>query len=415
MENALLVTIVLDTENSIFKPEEEALEFKLLATSAGVNIKAEIICHRHKPTPNYYVGEGKILEIKNICQQHSITTVMFNNDLTPTQQRNIEEILEIKTIDRTQLILEIFARHARTPEGKMQVELAQLEYLLPRLLGKGIILSRLGGGIGTRGPGEQKLEVDRRRIKERISRLKQDLNKLRKRRDTTRKKRKEFSLPSVTFVGYTSAGKSTLFNALVGASQPVSNLLFTTLDPLSRAIILSNNQKIILSDTVGFIYNLPPHLIEAFKATLEEITEADILIHVLDVSDLKVEQRYRIVLDILKDLAVENKPIITALNKIDLLKDRGWLNKYKIDFPDSVEVSALTKENLNILLEMIEKRLQKMLTLVKLKIPLNRMDLVNLIYETSQILDIKYGQDSIKIKANLPIVTTYQLKGYIND
>ena len=412
MENVLLVTVEMDSDKSVLKPEEQAAEFNLLARSVGAKVGAEIICRRHIPTPNYYIGKGKIQEIKELCQENSINTVMFNNDLSATQQRNTEEILGVKTIDRTQLILDIFARHARTPEGKTQVELAQLEYLLPRLSGKGILLSRMGGGIGTRGPGEQKLEVDRRRIKERISRLKQDLKALIERRGTTRKKRKEIFLPSVTFVGYTSSGKSTLLNALVGSSQPVSKYLFTTLDPLSRTIALSNNQKILLSDTVGFINNLPPHLIEAFKATLEEITESDILVHILDASDLKLDQHNKIVLGILKELKIENKPIITALNKIDLLEDRGWLQKYKVDFPDSVGISALKKENLSKLLELIQNKLKRMVTLLDLEIPIKRMDLVNLIYKDGQVLEINYGQELVKIKASLPIVTAYQLKLY---
>jgi len=415
MEKVLLVTVGLGPKDKTADYKSQALELQELALSTGVKVAGEFLCYRDRLTADLYIGEGKVEEIKQLCQQEGIDTVIFNNDLSGTQQRNLEDVLEKKTIDRTQLILDIFARHAKTMEGKMQVELAQLEYLLPRLTGKGIILSRLGGGIGTRGPGEQKLEVDRRKIRDHISRLKKDLDSLVQRRETIRKKRKESSVPTLTLIGYTSAGKSTLLNSLTGSKQRVSKYLFTTLDPLSRSINLSNNQKIVLSDTVGFIDNLPTHLIEAFKATLEEVTEADLLIHVLDISDQRFYEHNDAVWDVLERLDTTEKPMVTVLNKIDKLSDRDWLGKYQQDFPDSIAISALTGENLGGLLNLIEQKLEKMITLISLTLPIGRMDLVNLIYREGQVKSIGYTADSINIEAMLPSVVSYKLKDYVNN
>jgi len=415
MEKVLLVTVGLGPKDKTADYKSQALELQELALSTGVKVAGEFLCYRDRLTADLYIGEGKVEEIKQLCQQEGIDTVIFNNDLSGTQQRNLEDVLEKKTIDRTQLILDIFARHAKTMEGKMQVELAQLEYLLPRLTGKGIILSRLGGGIGTRGPGEQKLEVDRRKIRDHISRLKKDLDSLVQRRETIRKKRKESSVPTLTLIGYTSAGKSTLLNSLTGSKQRVSKYLFTTLDPLSRSVNLSNNQKIVLSDTVGFIDNLPTHLIEAFKATLEEVTEADLLIHVLDISDQRFYEHNDAVWDVLERLDTTEKPMVTVLNKIDKLSDRDWLGKYQQDFPDSIAISALTGENLGGLLNLIEQKLEKMITLISLTLPIGRMDLVNLIYREGQVKSIGYTADSINIEAMLPSVVSYKLKDYVNN
>lgn len=415
MEKVLLITVGLDTQKKNLNFKDQARELKDLALSTGAHIAGEFLCFRDKLTPNLYIGKGKINEIAQLCCEEKINTVIFNNDLSGTQQRNLEDVLNIKTIDRTQLILDIFARHAKTPEGKMQVELAQLEYLLPRLSGKGVILSRLGGGIGTRGPGEQKLEVDRRKIKERITRLRHDLDSLIERRKTIRNKRKESCIPTVTLIGYTSAGKSTLLNSLTGSKQKVSKYLFTTLDPLSRSLELPNNQKIVLSDTVGFINDLPSHLIDAFKATLEGVVEADLLIHVLDISDLRFHEHNATVRDILRKLNIEHKPVITALNKIDILSERAWLEKYKRDFANSVEISALDKENLFVLLKLVEQELVGMTATASLTLPLDRMDLVDLIYSEGQIKSIDYTSNFIKIKAILPSITASKLKSYINN
>jgi len=407
MEKALLVTVKLKDEKlkdekDDFRIEDMAEELEQLVRSSGGEVVKNIYCKLDKPTPNLYIGKGKAEELSYICQENDIDTVIFSCDISGTQQRNLEEIIGRKTIDRTQLILDIFAQHAFSPEGKAQVELAQLEYLLPRLIGKGIMLSRLGGGIGTRGPGEKKLEVDRRKIKRRISKLRQYLKEVRKHRNITRTERKKQQIPTVALVGYTNAGKSTLLNALTDAHQLVNNTLFTTLDPLSKALKLNNGQRIVLTDTVGFLHNLPHNLIEAFKATLEEIQEADLIIHVLDICSPLVYSHYKVVMEVLKGLGLENKPLITALNKIDLLTDKQILEKYQRDFLNAIPISAKLKQNLELLLKEIETYFRPNLVYVKMKLPLNRMDLVNLFYEQGKVEKISFTDKEIKIEANLP-------------
>lgn len=412
MEQVLLLTVGIKSQKSLLSPKDQARELRELALSTSSRVIDELVCFRDHPTPNLYLGKGKVEEVKVLCQEKGIDTVIFNNALSGTQQRNIEEIIGVKTIDRTQLILDIFARHAKSPEGRMQVELAQLEYLLPRLTGKGVLLSRLGGGIGTRGPGEQKLEVDRRRIKDKIIKLTQELQETRNRRKTMRAKRKESNVPTITLVGYTSAGKSTLLNALTESAQPVSEHLFTTLDPLSRSFTLSNNQKVVLSDTVGFINDLPPYLIEAFKATLEEVGDSDLLLHVLDVSDMAFHEHNKVVHEVLETLGAKEKPVITVLNKIDKLEDERWIERYKADFETSVAISALLKRNFDDLLGMIEKKLENMFTYISLSLPLNRMDLVDLIYREGKVRSINYTPQHIEISATLPNVTASRLKNF---
>lgn len=409
MERALLVTIKLESQKDNWSLEDSALELEELACTSGAEAVDNISCVRDKPTPNFFIGKGKTEEIAAICQEEAIDTVIFSQHLSGTKQRNLEEIIDKKTIDRTQLILDIFARHARSPEGKMQVELAQLQYLMPRLVGKGIMLSRLGGGIGTRGPGEQKLEVDRRRIRKRIDKLKDDLRRLSLHRLTMRKKRIEKALPTVALVGYTNAGKSTLLNALTNAGQAVSEGLFTTLDPLFKSLQLPNGENIVISDTVGFLNNLPHHLIEAFKATLEEVVEADLLIHVLDVAHPRVYEHNKAVFEVLEELEAQGKPMITALNKIDLLDDKMWLEKLKRDFANPVAISAKLRQNLDLLLEKIQENFAARMVKLEIIIPHTRMDLVDLFYREGKVEHISYIQKGIKIKLNLPKVLSQKL------
>ncbi|OGX15758.1 MAG: GTPase HflX [Omnitrophica WOR_2 bacterium RBG_13_41_10] len=409
MERALLVTIKLDSEKNSWKIEDMAAELEELAHTCRAEVVNNIWCQRDKPTANFFIGKGKAEELVYICQEEKIDTVIFSHDFSGTQQRNLEELIGKKTIDRTQLILDIFAQHAKTPEGKMQVELAQLQYLLPRLVGKGVILSRLGGGIGTRGPGEQKLEVDRRVLRKRIEKLKGDLKHLSLHRATLRKKRKENATPTAALVGYTSAGKSTLLNTLTNTNQPVRESLFTTLDPISRILKLTNGQNIVISDTVGFLNNLPHHLVEAFKATLEEVQEADLLVHVLDVGNSLAHERQKAVAEVLKELEVENKPIITALNKIDLIDDKSWLHSLSKDFVHPVFISAKFKQGINVLLEKIQEYFQPAMVLWKGLIPYSRMELVDLFYRQGRVEKIEYQQKGIKITANIPKSLLYNL------
>ncbi|MCX5713502.1 MAG: GTPase HflX [Candidatus Omnitrophica bacterium] len=402
MERALLVTIKVDSEPEAWKLEDSAMELEELVATCGAEVVDNVTCIRERPTPNLFIGKGKAEELSLICQDLNADTVIFSHDISGTQQRNLETVIEKKTIDRTQLILDIFARHAKTPEGKTQVELAQLQYLFPRLVGKGILLSRLGGGIGTRGPGEQKLEVDRRRIRKKIDNLKADLKQMSLHRATMRKKRKENAMPTVALVGYTNAGKSTLLNALTHAGQVVADSLFTTLDPLSKNFRLPNGESVVISDTVGFLHNLPHHLIEAFKATLEEVAQADLMIHVLDISNPLVYKFNSSVFAVLKELNIESKTMITALNKIDLLSDVSWLGKLSEDFINPVAISAKLNQNLDKLLEKIEDNFASRMESLEMLIPHSRMNLVDLFYREGKVENIEYLQKGIKIRVNLP-------------
>ncbi|MFA5157007.1 MAG: GTPase HflX [Candidatus Omnitrophota bacterium] len=414
MEKALLVTVKVESEKDNWPLEDAAYELEELAVTSGAEVVNSITCTCDRPAANLFIGSGKADEIAFLCQADDIETVIFSHDLSGTQQRNLEEAVGRKVIDRTQLILDIFARHAKSPEGKAQVELAQLEYLLPRLTGKGVVLSRLGGGIGTRGPGEQKLETDRRRIRKRIDRLKEDLQRLMLHRHTVRKRRQENSAACVALVGYTNAGKSTLINALTNADQRVQDSLFTTLDPVSKGIRLPNGENIVLSDTVGFLQNLPHNLIEAFKATLEEVVEADLLIHVLDVSHPRFYEHSRAVSSVLQEIGAADKPLITALNKIDLMDDKIWLNRLSADFPEAVCISAKSGQNLEELLNSIQKKFEGRMALVEVVIPHTQMGLVDLIYREGRVESVKYLAEGIQVKARLPKTAVEKyLKGII--
>jgi GTP-binding protein HflX len=306
-------------ESAILVGHHNLEELRELATSAGARVIAEVVQHRERPDPATYVGKGKAQEIRDQVLIEGADLVIFDDELTPGQTRNLHEILEVKIVDRTSLILDIFARRARTREGKLQVELAQLSYTLTRLAGSANYLSRLGGGIGTRGPGETKLEMDRRQVRNRISTLKREIEQIRKHRQLHRDKRRRDQLPLVSLVGYTNAGKSTLFRALSREETLVSSRLFSTLDTLIRRIQLGRNYPVLISDTVGFIRKLPHQLVSAFRATLEEVVESDLILHVIDVSDGDRDEKKNVVIDVLEEIGAGSHPRLTVYNKADLV------------------------------------------------------------------------------------------------
>ncbi len=354
MEKCLLIGVFVGRERRR-EAEESLEELKTLTESAGAEVVADVLQHREKINPKYYIGEGKLNEIKAMAAELNIDVMIFDDKLSPTQYRNLENKTNKKILDRTQLILDIFAQRAKSTEGKLQVELAQLLYLLPRLIGKGKELSRLGGGIGTRGPGEKKLEYERRRIRDRISKIKRELKNIEKRRELYRKKRKKGVIPYVSLAGYTSAGKTTLFNILTSEQAKVSKYLFSTLDPLTRIIELKNGLKFYLSDTVGFIKKLPVELIEAFKSTLDEIVYTDLILHIIDYSKTDYQKQIDSVKNILSDIEAADKNIIRVYNKIDLIEEGENLTEKNNN--NEVFISAKKRLGIDKLLKIIEKHL----------------------------------------------------------
>ncbi len=397
-----ILLVILDLKNKHWLVDQVRKEMEELVVASGGVVEDSVICRIDKFSARNLIGEGKLAEIADLCREKEFDAVIFSYDLKGSQQRNVEDVLHLKTIDRTQLILDIFARHAKSKEGKMQVELAQLEYLLPRLVGKGIELSRLGGGIGTLGPGETKLELDRRRISQRIIILKKNLQSVSEDRFLKRKKRRDKGIPSLSLVGYTNAGKSTLLNLLTDAEQQTRDGLFTTLDSLSRQMILSNHQKVILSDTVGFMHELPHHLIESFKATLEEVKEADVLLHVLDVSNPQHRLLDESVRAVLNDLGAANKSTLYVLNKIDQIEDPKILEKLTKDYENAVCVSAIQEQNIEALKEKIKEVLSFLFIEVDVCLPMNCMNLINLAHQEGEVYAVKYYADTINLRASVP-------------
>lgn len=417
MEKALLITAeVLSNqaaEYSGWSAEDRAKELRELALSSGAQVAAEKIVKIKEVSPTIYIGKGKAKEIKTLCEENGITAIIFNNDLSGTQQRNLDELINVKTVDRAQLILDIFARRAKSNEGKIQIELAQLQYLLPRLTGQGVLLSRMGGGIGARGPGEQKLEVDRRKIRDKIARLKSGLEAIKKQRDIKRARRDGFALLKIALIGYTNAGKSTLLNALTGAGVASEDKLFCTLDPTTRGYALPNNIKVTFSDTVGFLSNLPHHLIESFKATLEEVKEADLLLNVVDINHPKNHEQTQSVYKVLEELDIKDKPMIHVLNKIDRITSEEERERLGGSYPNSVEISALFKTGLDQLAGRVMQFASGRLGIIKLKIPQGEMKLVSMLHEKAYIISKKYHARNIYLEVQAPPEITGLVKKYV--
>jgi GTP-binding protein HflX len=364
----VLLAIKRERSDGRWSTEASLAELASLAYSAGANIVGKITQRMRHPSPITYVGKGKLEELKHLKESVDYDTVIVDDELSPNQQRNVEEFLEAKVIDRVSLILDIFAKRARTHEGKLQVELAQYEYNLPRLTGKWSHLERLGGGIGTRGPGESQLETDKRIMRQKISHLKTQIDEVRRQRELYRQKRRRSGIPVVALVGYTNTGKSTLLNSLSGADVLAKNELFSTLDPTTRRLVLPDRRAVLLTDTVGFIRKLPTSLVAAFRATLEEISEADLLIHVVDLTSRNAAEQCDTVEDILKELSLSEKPRITAANKIDLLlrKDQKWDEDKAAEYltgqtivpePNTVVISAARRWGFTKLLDLISQKL----------------------------------------------------------
>jgi GTP-binding protein HflX len=354
-ERAALVGLINDSQRP-FDPEHSLDELAGLATAAGAEVVLRLLQEREKPDPATFLGSGKVLSLAQSCDATRAEVVIFDNELSPAQLRNLERALDRKVIDRTQLILDIFAARARTREGKLQVELAQLKYVMPRLVGAGSALSRLGGGIGTRGPGETKLETDRRRIRHRISILSKEIDAVRRRRSQLRERRQKAAVPTVALVGYTNAGKTTLFNALTGDDAVASNALFVTLDPLLRKVKLPDRRELIVSDTVGFIDRLPHTLVAAFRATLEEVAGADLLLHVIDAADTERERHVDAVRTVLAEVGANRVPVLDVFNKTDLL-DPAERERLSAVYPGALRVSALRGDGRDELIAAMESRL----------------------------------------------------------
>jgi len=383
-------------------PVEASLdELARLAQTAGADVRSRTTQTRSAPDPATFVGRGKVAEILRLCEEEDADLVILDEELSAAQQRNLERELGVKVVDRTALVLDIFARRARTREGRLQVELAQLTYLLPRLAGRGVWLSRLGGGIGTRGPGETKLEVDRRRIRQRITELRRDLAEVTRHRALQRTARQRGGHPVVAITGYTNAGKSTLLNTLTRAGVLVEDRLFATLDPTVRRVILPNRQAVLLVDTVGFIHKLPTHLVAAFRATLEEAVAADLLVHVVDASHPEWRRQQAVVNRVLGDLGAGDRPQVVALNKMDLLT-AAERQALRAENPDAIMISAQHGVGLLNLLRRIGQRLPEPFVRLQFAVPYGQAGVLAEVYARGRVLEQRYEEAAILVKAEVP-------------
>lgn len=400
-ESALLIFVQFKSfgNNENRKPDKKYLsesiaELKNLTISADAEVGATLEFNQIKPSPKYFISKGKLEKAKNIICEKNTDLVIFNNEITPAQQINLQEKLGIKIIDKTALILDIFAQRAHSREGKLQVELAQLNYILPRLTGKGIQLSRLGGGIGTRGPGEMKLEVDRRRIRKRISLLEKKINKIGIQRDVQRKKREENNIFKIALVGYTNSGKSTLLNAVTNSDVYIKNMLFSTLDSTTRKLNVTEGLEVLISDTVGFIEKLPHQLIASFKSTLEEVLRSNLLLLIADASSSNYEHHIVSVKEVLKEINVYHKPIFLVFNKIDKVSKNKLLS-IKMKHRNAIFISALKKTGIDDLYNKVREIIEKDYLSITVKIPYSDNKLISCLYDNCQIIKKEYCKDGI--------------------
>ena len=408
-ERAVLVGLNADCFTQEQTANDDTLrELEELLETAGGFCTAKVLQNRHTPDSHSFIGEGKAQEVRMLVEATESTMVIFDNELSPSNMRALEEIMGVPVLDRSALILDIFAQRAKTKEGRLQVELAQYKYLLPRLSGMGRNLSRQGGGIGTRGPGESKLETDRRHIRERINKLEEELEQVRKVRGVQRERRMKNSVPVVALVGYTNTGKSTLLNQLTGAGIPANNRLFDTLDTTSRLLNISDDMDVILSDTVGFIAKLPHHLVNAFHATLEELEYADLLLHVIDASDPHVEQHIRVVNKLIDKLAKPETPVIQCYNKADLV--------YSEDIPSGKNIIAISAKkgmNMDGLKKAIEKALAKARHHVVLNLPYSMGGMVETLHNNAQVKNVEYTGEGIQVETVVDDILYGRLREYI--
>lgn len=412
MEHTIERAVLCGLAADCFKKEEQATDRSLdelealLETAGGVCV-GKVLQNRHAPDPHSFVGEGKAEEIRQLAENHGAEMVVFDNDLSPSQIRALEEITGTTVLDRSALILDIFAQRAQTAEGRLQVELAQYRYLLPKLSGMGKSMSRLGGGIGTRGPGESKLETDRRHIRARIDRLEEELEQVRKLRAVERRRRQKNEIPVVALVGYTNTGKSTLLNRLTGAGIPANDRLFDTLDTTTRQLTVSDRLTVLLSDTVGFISKLPHHLVDAFRATLEELSYADLLIHVIDAADPDREEHIQVVEKLIGELANPETPVIRCYNKADLVEPEALPVG-----PNNVAISARTGAGMEAFFAVMERELCKGLRRAVFLLPYSLGGQVEKLHDNARVFRVEYKAEGIEIEAELDEVLYGRLAQY---
>lgn len=393
--------------------EDSLDELHQLAESAGAKVVGSLIVKIDKLNPGSYIGVGKAQELATLCAHERANIVIFDDNLAPAQVKNLEDTIGVKVVDRTELILDIFAQRAKTREGKLQIEMAQLSYLFPRLTGRWTHLSRQEGGIGTRGPGETQLEVDRRRVRERLTRLDKELAEVMKQRAQQRKKRKRSEIPTIAIVGYTNAGKSTLMNALTGTDVYVADKLFATLDPTTRKCTLASGKEFYLSDTVGFIKKLPHQLVDAFKATLEEVVDADMLLLVIDISHEKAFEQKQAVDIVLEEIGAADKLIIHVINKIDLTGNWTIIDRFMKDYPESVPISARTGEGIVSLLRKIDQHIPVDTHFTELAIPDSASHLLPVVYNNAKVVDVRYRNGKTRMKVSLRAGLPKELKKYL--